>query len=152
MEFHAEGFKTQRALTFFKVSLAYWKEFSAIKIAQPLLKRVKPYILLLAGMALAAGFWAEFAYRLWLYREYGSLPYVNHVADGYFVVMFVSAGIAIAVLLVGAYQAMRNRVMVRALMYFCSAVFALCYAVALYCVHDSHVLVTYSEFIKTLGS
>ncbi len=114
-------------------------------------KRAKPYLLLLAGALPAAFCWAEFARRLHLYRKYGSQPFVNHVADGYFGWMYLIAGAALVAFAVGLALAIRRKAVGRAIAYVGAAALTISCAVAFYLAHDRGVIVTYGEFIQRLG-
>ena len=107
--------------------------------------------LLVAGLVPATFCWMEFAYRLSLYRRYGSQPFLNHVADGYFEVMYSVAGVAIILFVIGMLLAVRRKLAVRAIVYSFAAVLCVCFAAALCFIHQRDILVTYGEFVKNLG-
>ena len=114
-------------------------------------RRVKPYLLLLVGIGLAGMCWLELVYRLSLFERYGSHPFLNHVADGYFLLMYVIAGGATVAFLIGAGLAFLRGIQIRGLIYSFAALVTLCYAVVLYCMHERKMLVTYGEYIGAIG-
>ena len=115
------------------------------------MNRVKPYLLLAAGLAPMAFCWMEFAHRIRLYHSYGCKPFLNHVADGYFGIMQTLAASALALFAIGLFMAVRQKNTPRVSLYSCAIVLAVGYLVALWYVHQSDVLVTYTEFVENLG-
>ncbi len=116
------------------------------------MNKTKPYLLLLAGAVPAIFCLTEFAHRLHLYRKFGSRPFLNHVADGYFGWMYAIAGAALVAFAVGLALAIRRKAVGLAIAYVGAAALTIGCAVALYLAHDRGILVTYSEFIQRLGS
>ena len=113
--------------------------------------KAKPYLLLMAGAAPAIFCLTEFAYRLHLYRQRGSRPFMNHVVDNYFGWMYAIAGAALVAFAVGLVLAIRRKAVGLAIAYVGAAALTVGCAVAVYIAHARGVIVTYGEFIRHLG-
>ena len=93
----------------------------------------------------------ELVHRLRLYRQYGCKPFDNHVADGYFGIIYALTSLAAAVFIVGFFLAIRSKAVPRAILYASATVLTVCLAAAFCYMHHADILVTYSEFVKNMG-
>ncbi len=115
------------------------------------MNRISLHLLLLVGLLPLAACWSEFAYRIALYRDYGSKPFANHVADGYFSNMYAAAGVALCLLVTGLVIAIRRRTKLTAGIHMLGVLAATAYVAALTIAHHQAAIVTYSEFIASFG-
>ena len=114
------------------------------------MEKLKAYILLVIGLLPTAVCWSELLYRLRLYKECGSQPFLNHVADGYFGIMYIAASIASAILILGVILSIRSKSIPRIILYSLAAVLALSFIVVLFFMNQQAILVTYSEFLNNM--
>jgi tellurite resistance protein TehA-like permease len=108
-------------------------------------------LITLASMAIAAlcllYVWAELLHRWTLFRSYGSEPYVNHVDASYFVSIPGYATVGLVASLAGIVLALLSRRFVVALLCLGLAASAFYAPRLLRTFHESHILVTYEEYI-----
>ena len=116
-----------------------------------ILRRCKPYLVLLAGMGLALVCWLELVYRLSLSQQYGAEPYFSQVAEGFVLLMYAVAAVTVLCFLAGAIQAFMRGLQARGLIYSFAALITLCYAVVLYVMHERKMLVTYGEYVTHMS-
>ena len=115
------------------------------------MKRALGYIPLAVGILAAGLCWAELLYRLRLYVRYGAKPFVNHVADGYFGVMYLLAAVAAVPFVVGTAMAIGRKSASRTALYVGAMALVAAFVVVLCLMHRAGVLVTYSEFVDHAG-
>ena len=116
-----------------------------------MMKRIAPYLLLLVGLIPTAACWMELLYRVGLYKWYGAEPFLNHVADGYFGVMYSVAAGAAAVLILGLALSIRAKSIQRITLYSVAAMAPLAHMAVLLFMNQQDMLVTYSEFVQNMG-
>ena len=112
---------------------------------------MKPIVCLLTGIILLGYLWAECLYRITLYFEYGSKPYVNHVGDGYFVSMYSVALVSGVLLGVSLYMSYRLRLRAMTILSVTALLLSLLNVATLAQMNRTKSLVTYSEFVKNMG-
>jgi len=113
--------------------------------------KVDTFLSLLAGGGISGLLWAELAYRVRLFFRYGVEPYLNHVGDGYFGLMYTLEGGGALILGFGAVVAYRRRCRVLCFLHLAVAAVALAHMVTFVLLRRCHILVTYSEFIHRHG-
>ena len=109
------------------------------------------YILLLPGLFLSGCCWLEVVHRISLYDEYGRQPFVNHVSDGYFGVMYFVGMATLAVLVTGLFGALRGGNRITVVSYTVAAILPVSFMASLFFMNQTDMLVTYSEFIQNMG-
>jgi hypothetical protein len=115
------------------------------------MKRITTHLLLVAGLVPTALCWMELLCRIGLYKRYGSEPFLNHVADGYFGMMYSAAAGAAAALILGLAFSIRAKSIPRITAYSVAAVIPLAHMAVLFFMNQQDMLVTYSEFAKNMG-
>ena len=115
------------------------------------MRGLKSYLLLSAGVVPVAFCWMELLYRIRLYRRYGSQPFLNHVADGYFGIMYLAAVVAAAILICGLVLSIRSKSSSRIMLYLTASGFAVAHMAVLFLMNWKDMLVTYSEFAENMG-
>ena len=115
------------------------------------MKRAMPYVALLVGLIVVTFCWLELLHRIRLYQQYGSQPFLNHVADGYFKTMYCLAFIAITCFSVGIVLGFRSKSVVQIASNIGAAIATIGFACGLFFMHQQDMLVTYSEFVDNMG-
>jgi len=115
------------------------------------MKRVRTYLLLVLGLMPTTLCWMELLYRISLYKRYGSKPFLNHVAESYFGMMYFAAAIAAAIFILGLVFAIRAKSFPRITIYSVATVFPLAHMLVLVFMNQQDMLVTYGEFVKNMG-
>jgi len=109
------------------------------------MNKLNPTVVIIIGSLPIAYCWLEFFYRINLYFEYGSQPFLNHVGDGYFKEMYFVATISLIIFAIGL-----KLVPSRKIINYSAIASVLIYILSLYYINVKDILVNYSEFVQNL--
>ena len=95
--------------------------------------------------------WLEMAHRIRLYQQYGSKPFLNHVADGYFVFVGAAAFFALMLFAAGALISKSTESSSLFVSHLGGGIVMVMYLGTLFFLNQQDMLVTYGEYVRNMG-